>query len=719
MLAVLVLGGCASAPPSERPAYVGSNACADCHLGPYEAWASSSHAGAARVPGQELRPAFDGVRRELASAIVRPARSGDGQFLVEVDDGPARPVALVLGMQALEQVLVPAGGGRLQVVPIGFDPVRREWFDVFPEAPAHDDWAHWTNPGATANSECLECHMVGFTKGYASDLDQYASRWVEAGVGCEACHGPGSVHVAARQSWSRREPARYGGLDRDRMPGCVLCHARRAVIAEGYVPGAAPADFFDPELLDTPVYHADGQLQGEGYEWTSFQMSRMAAHGVTCADCHESHAGTLRAAGNALCLRCHARDFDEPAHTHHAVGSAGAQCVACHMPALVFMERDARRDHRIAPPDPAGAAAVGAPDACTRCHTDATPAWAARHVETWFPAPDDREARRRVASAVDEGRRRRADVAPDLLAVVDDERIDAVRRASAARLVGPWAHDPAVGARLIAALADPEPLVRAGAARSLGDANPVTSPAREALVHAARDPTRLVRVAAGFALRAVDPAATADGAGVQAAFGDWLAAQGVLAERPETHFNRGLFAEARGDRTTAEAAYRAALRLWPDDLPPRHNLAVLLAAQGRESEAAAELEAILARRPGWPPAAFALGLLEAGRGNWTAAAALLDDCLAGDPHYPRAAYNLAQVASQLGDSARARAALERAADDPASEVDALRDLVRMAHRSGDEAALARWLPRSLAVDPSVRDEPVLRALVDGDVASSE
>jgi hypothetical protein len=40
------------------------------------------------------------------------------------------------------------------------------------------------------------------------------------------------------------------------------------------------------------------------------------------------------------------------------------------MPVVTFMERDARRDHLLARPDPRLADAIGAPDACTACHTE-------------------------------------------------------------------------------------------------------------------------------------------------------------------------------------------------------------------------------------------------------------------------------------------------------------------------------------------------------------
>lgn len=39
--------------------------------------------------------------------------------------------------------------------------------------------------------------------------------------------------------------------------------------------------------------------------------------------------------------------FDTPAHTHHPVGSTGAQCANCHMPERTYMKVDPRRDHSL------------------------------------------------------------------------------------------------------------------------------------------------------------------------------------------------------------------------------------------------------------------------------------------------------------------------------------------------------------------------------------
>ena len=51
---------------------------------------------------------------------------------------------------------------------------------------------------------CAECHSTGVRKNYDAQTDRFATKWAEISVGCEACHGQGSNHVAwahARQSW--------------------------------------------------------------------------------------------------------------------------------------------------------------------------------------------------------------------------------------------------------------------------------------------------------------------------------------------------------------------------------------------------------------------------------------------------------------------------------------------------------------------------------------
>jgi hypothetical protein len=107
--------------------------------------------------------------------------------------------------------------------------------------------------------------------------------------------------------------------------------------------------------------------------------------------------GQLRpnAIGDGACTGCHrelAATEARARHSHHGGDRQDVTCVDCHMPRVVYGVLDVHRSHRIEVPDPARAAAFGRPDACTGCHADETPAWAAAAVRRWWGRAGDAPA---------------------------------------------------------------------------------------------------------------------------------------------------------------------------------------------------------------------------------------------------------------------------------------------------------------------------------------
>ena len=49
-------------------------------------------------------------------------------------------------------------------------------------------------------------------------------------------------------------------------------------------------NYMIPQLITTPIYHADGQILDEDYEYASFTQSKMFEKGIKCSDCHDSHS---------------------------------------------------------------------------------------------------------------------------------------------------------------------------------------------------------------------------------------------------------------------------------------------------------------------------------------------------------------------------------------------------------------------------------------------
>jgi hypothetical protein len=119
-----------------------------------------------------------------------------------------------------------------------------------------------------------------------------------------------------------------------------------------------------------------------------------------CLSCHEMHVAAERVAagwpadqlrpgmdGPAACLRCHA-ELGEPdalaAHTHHAPGSSGSDCLNCHMPYTTYGLTKAIRSHTITSPSVAASLATGRPNACNQCHLDRSLGWAAERLHEWY-----------------------------------------------------------------------------------------------------------------------------------------------------------------------------------------------------------------------------------------------------------------------------------------------------------------------------------------------
>lgn len=652
LLSVLAAAALATGATAAPPTFVGRARCEPCHAEETRRWTGSHHDLAMQEATEEtVLGRFDGTTFTQHGVTTTFARR-DGKFVMRTD-GPGGSleefeVAYTFGVAPLQQYLLPLPGGRLQAATVAWDtrPAAeggQRWFHLHPdERHTHDDPLHWTKPAYNWNDRCARCHTTGLRKGYDAAADRYRTTWAEIDVACEACHGPGSGHVAWAEGpaprgddpskglpvrlgeepparWvfadgsgiARREPARTSHVELDT---CAPCHARRTDLTDDAPAGRPLLDHYVPALLDEGLYFADGQIQDEVYEWGSFLQSRMFQAGVTCSDCHDPHGLQLRAASNGVCAQCHlpAR-FDTPDHHFHPQGSPGAQCVSCHMPKRTYMAVDDRHDHAFRVPRPDLAAALGAPDACTACHTDRTPAWAAEAIAK-RPGPH-RATSPHWGEAIAAGRRGTADAEPRLIALARDAKAPDIARATAVRLLG-GRPGPAVTAAIAGAAdgASPPLLRFAGVDALNGQEARVIAPIAARRLD---DPLGTIRLAAARVL-AGEPASLLAPEG-RLVLARNLDAYGALMraneDRPESYLNLALLDVAVGSPAAAETALRTAVGRWPWFRPAHVNLADLLRAQGRDPEGEAVLRRALEHDPGSPEAHHALGLLLVRRGQ--------------------------------------------------------------------------------------------------------
>jgi predicted CXXCH cytochrome family protein len=623
-----------SAAPAPALTFVGSETCAGCHQAETALWKESQHKHAMQhTSAASVLGNFDDASFDYYGVHSRFFKK-DNKFFVETD-GPDGKLATfevkyTFGIDPLQQYLIEFPDGRIQALSIAWDSRPKQqggqrWFHLYPaEEIKPDDVLHWTKLNQNWNFMCAECHSTGVQKNYDAASDRFDTTWTEISVGCEACHGKGSRHVKwahSQRDWFGKDEDPGKGLavflnERDgvtwqpdpktgnphrnvapaltrrEVETCGLCHARRGEFSEDWVPGQPLSDTHMVSIIARGLYHADGQMLDEVYNYGPFKQSRMFAAGVTCSDCHEPHAAKLRASGDGVCLQCHASDkYEVASHNRHEGVTPAVSCASCHMPVSTYMVIDKRHDHSFRVPRPDISVKLGTPNACNDCHVDKPAQWAADTIEQWHGPT--RKGLQNYAEAFQASWTDRSDAAAQLALVAAGPTTPAIARASALSELHSRV-SPAYVDLARKGLADPDPMVRIGALDMLDGLPsnriwPFVSPLLT-------DSSRGVRIRAVSLLAGVPTAnqPASDRQAFERAAAEFIAAQRFNADRPEARATLANFYARRGLAADAENEYKAALRLSPQFSPAAINLADLYRQLGRDGDAETVLRTAIA-----------------------------------------------------------------------------------------------------------------------------
>jgi predicted CXXCH cytochrome family protein len=364
--------------------YVGSAACRTCHGEIYNRWSKTRMANVVRDPAQH------------PEAIIPDLSKPDPLLTFTKND-----IAFVYGSKWKQRYFKKVGDDYYPLRP-QWDVMHQVWRDYFPQ-PGTDWWIPFypqDNMQRPTGPLCDGCHSVNYNV-----QTKTVAEW---NVGCEKCHGPGSGHAQRPSLGNITNPARLDSFTANDI--CIQCHSQGRPLKNpvegryydwpvGFEVGKSLKDYWQLEDHKpgeaTFTHFPDGTAHKNRMQGNDFVSSAMYTHGVTCFSCHDVH-GTANNAdllkpASVMCLECHGpnspngpRGASIERHTHHAAGSSGSECIACHMPRIEQTIADVNvRSHTFRFIAPAEADRLKMPNSCNTCHTDKTAAWATEALKGW------------------------------------------------------------------------------------------------------------------------------------------------------------------------------------------------------------------------------------------------------------------------------------------------------------------------------------------------
>ncbi|WP_025324090.1 multiheme c-type cytochrome [Deferrisoma camini] len=306
--------------PDESPTYVGTATCAVCHDEQYQEFKLSGHNYKLNQVTFDTKPTYPFSEIPDASAFgVDGLTDGDNAL------GPPTSyadVAYVIGGYGWKARFIDKNGYIVTGADTQYNLPRTDLEGTYPDLGkwvAYDDG----EVDKPYDYSCFKCHTTGPENlgdpnanpglpGFGGD------RFAEAGIQCEACHGPGSSHALSRNP-EHIEIDTTAEL-------CGRCHTRDA---QGRIAASGGL-----------VKHHEQYDELRGINPDDVNAGPTGAHynaGITCVTCHDPHKTTryqdVASTGRAIrqeCIDCH-EGYDDL--TVDAM-EGEVECEDCHMPRL-------------------------------------------------------------------------------------------------------------------------------------------------------------------------------------------------------------------------------------------------------------------------------------------------------------------------------------------------------------------------------------------------
>nr|MBF0222494.1 hypothetical protein [Desulfobulbaceae bacterium] len=267
MTACMIIALFAAADFASAASYVGSEQCFSCHKDQFNDWQASGHPWKLR-------------KMEKARSSGLPLPQGYSWDDISYVIGGANKKARFIDLEGF--IITAAKDGS----------EAKTQYNL-----ADGSWSFY-HKGEKKPYKCGPCHMTAYSPdGNQDGRPGMIGTWMEDGIGCEECHGPGSDHI--------QKPSKTTITITSSTQACAKCHQRgginpRPPASGGFIKHHEQGN----EILAGP--HRD----------------------LSCMDCHDPHQRAVLTKNT--CENCHAEQAASYAKTIHAKGDV--KCLDCHMP---------------------------------------------------------------------------------------------------------------------------------------------------------------------------------------------------------------------------------------------------------------------------------------------------------------------------------------------------------------------------------------------------
>jgi Tfp pilus assembly protein PilF len=339
--------------------YVGSKACAPCHMKIYNEYLRTPHWQAASLPSQrpelhDLPSAGISICEQEALHCFRVFRGNGEYYMSEYESGPngtelykeTERIAYALGKPMAGTGYVIRRGNYLFEAPLSYYSGSQ---DANPQG-----WG--LSPGYQKDplgfarplvGSCMYCH-VGRPLVIDDANNLYKNPpFGELPVGCENCHGPGSLHVEEQQ----KHMPLSGKIDTSIVNSahlsprladdiCIYCHE----FGEARIPqpGKTFEDFRPgTPLLNTMAIFKSHPIMGWNMmEWSDEMAQskcyRASGGRLNCGSCHDGHSSPTAQEAPAFyrskCVNCHKEKSCRLSLDKRRLTTPPDNCITCHMP---------------------------------------------------------------------------------------------------------------------------------------------------------------------------------------------------------------------------------------------------------------------------------------------------------------------------------------------------------------------------------------------------